>query len=217
MTYQGTPVGAAQFNGELFPFLKKKGLLRNLGVSVSVQKAIRLRSRVATQGRAQEFDTDQSRYNVGIKYRVPLGKSSFVLSAGYDKMTHAIDSGGVALDLPNVSYSCLDAGGGLRIPVSDGKMALGASGRYLHVLDAGQITTPAAYGNATIQGLDVDAHLIYMASDSLAIRGGVQFVRMGFAFDGSGAMTQLDESPDQDVGGAADTWLGGYVTAGLVF
>jgi hypothetical protein len=217
MSYQGTPVGAAHFDGELYPFLKKKGAMRNLGFSVSVDRAIRLRSRVATQGRAQEFETEQAHYGVGLLYRVPLGKASFQLAAGYDQLSHTIDTGGVDLALPNVAYSCLAAGGGLRIPISEGKMALGAAGRYLHVLDAGEITMPAAYGNATVQGVDVDAHLAYMASERMVIRGGVQFVRMGFAFDGTGAMTQLDASPDQDVGGAADTWLGGYLTAGLSF
>jgi len=218
MTYQGTPVGAAQFNAELYPLLKKKGMLRHLGFAVSVQKALRLRSRVATQGEAHEFDTEQSRYRVGARYRVSLGKSSVRLAVGYDKLTHKINSGGVDLDLPNVSYSCVDLGGGLRVPLSStGKVTLGADARYLHVLDAGEITTPAAYGNATVQGIDIDAHLAYMASERLVIRGGVEFVRVGFAFDGSGAMTQLDTSPDQDVGGAADTWLGGYMTAGLLF
>lgn len=217
MSYQGTPVGAAQFNGEVFPLLHSKGLMRNLGISVSLQKAIRLRSRVATQGEAHEFDTEQSRYRVGVRYRVPLGKSTFRLAAGYMKMNHQINSGGIDLDLPNVSYSCVELGGGLRVPISPGKVTLGADALYLHVMDAGEITAPDAYGNATVQGVDVDAHLAYMASERMVIRGGVQFVRMGFAFDGSGAMTQLDSSPDQDVGGAADTWLGGYVTAGVVF
>lgn len=217
MSYQGTPVGAAQLNGEVFPLLHSKGLMRNLGISVSLQKAIRLRSRVATQGEAHEFDTEQSRYRVGVRYRVPLGKSTFRLAAGYMKMNHQINSGGVDLDLPNVSYSCVELGGGLRVPLSPGKVSLGADALYLHVLDAGEITAPDAYGNATIQGVDIDAHLAYMASDRMVIRGGVQYVRMGFAFDGSGAMTQLDSSPDQDVGGAADTWLGGYVTAGVIF
>ncbi len=40
---------------------------------------------------------------------------------------------------------------------------------------------------------------------------------MAYDFDGSGMQTNRDAEPDQDVGGALDVFLGGYVTAGYIF
>ncbi len=217
MTYQGTPVGSAYLDAELYPFIDKSRHIARLGFAFMLEKALRVNSRINLDGVARDFDTAQSRWGVGARYRVPVGKHSLALAAGYDRLSHSINTNGLALDLPNVSYSYLDLGAGLAIAFADGKWALNGDARYLHVLSAGEISQSSAYGGGTVAGVHVDANMARKLASGIIIRGGVEYLRMAFAFDGSGAMTDIDGEPDQDVGGAADVWFGAYLTAGVAF
>ena len=215
MSYQGAPVGSAHLNAELYPFLKKSRHMSRLGLAFVLERALRVNSRIVLDGVARDFDTTQSRWGVGARYRLPVGKHSLALAAGYDRLSHAINTNGLALDLPNVSYSYVDVGGGLAIVFGNGDWTLNGDARYLHVLSAGEIAEGSAYGGGTVAGVHVDGNMARKLDSGVIIRGGIEYLRMAFAFDGSGAMTDIDSDPDQDVGGAADVWFGAYVTAGV--
>ena len=153
---------------------------------------------------------------MGLRYKLPIGKKTLRFAAGYDRLSHTVDAEGQPLTLPDVDYTYVDLGAGIRVPVDD-RFAVDADGRYLHVLDAGEISGQDAYGSGTVRGVDLEAAVSYAATERLEIRAGIHYLRMAFAFDGSGAMTDLDGDPDKDVGGAADTWIGGFVTGGISF
>lgn len=219
--YDGSPVGGLYLAGELYPAALAgragDGALGNLGVAFAFDRAMSVTSRHDDGAMEREFDTSQVRMGVGVRYRVMLGNTAVKAAAGYNKLSHDIDTGGAALALPNVSYSYLDLGAGVRHPLTD-RVAVTGDARYLNVLGAGAIVEADAYGAATVNGVDLDAGLQWRATDRISVRGGVRYLRMGFSFEGTGAMsTDLDGDPDQDVGGASDVYLGGYLLAGVAY
>jgi hypothetical protein len=212
--YDGSPVGGAQIGGELYPLLRRGGHLARVGVGGSYERAMGVTSKAMIDGMPQEFATTQQRMDLGLRYRMPLGKLTATVGVGYQRVLHHIDSGGVALGLPDVDYRCLDLGLTVRAPVAK-KWSVGVGGRYLRPLGAGEIMEADAYGAGTAQGYVFDASVAYRIRPRLFVRAGLDYMKMALAFDGSGAMTDVDGDVDKDVGGAADTWTGGHVTVGM--
>jgi hypothetical protein len=217
-SYDGAAAGGLYLDGEIYPLAGQGKHLARLGASLVIDRAVGLSSQLSMNGSTTEFDTVQSRWGLGLRYALPVSDGAIVkLAAGYDQLEHTIDASGVNVPLPDVSYSYLDIGAGAYVPLGK-EIAVNADARYLHVLSAGEIQDADKYGTGNVVGLDVDANLEYRMSPTIHLRAGVRYLRMAFDFDGSGSWTtELDGDPDQDVGGASDTYLGGYMTAGYTF
>jgi len=221
-SYAGGIVGGVYLQGEVYPtrFMKKvpgSKKLDNVAVSFELDSAVGLRSEYSDDAMDYDFDTSQRRWGLGLGYTIDLGKPVVKVGAGYNQLQHKIDSGAVDIGLPNVNYKYLDVGAALQYHISDKLTALGGA-KYLAVFGAGEIVTADAYGAASVTGLDVDAGVEYTVTPRIAIKGGIRYLRMAFDFDGNGDMsTNLDGDPDQDVGGAADKYVGGYLLGGYEF
>lgn len=222
--YAGSPVPGAYVSAEVYPlaFGGGRGILTGLGVGVVFDRVFVLKSRY----KAEEYDTTQSRWGIGVRFRFPFGNKptlpTLKLAAGYSKLDFNIDTGGMDIDLPNVAYSYYDVGLALRVPLGLPTVALNVDARYLAISSAGEFSSMDNYGGGTIAGVDVDAGLEVRPVPRVAVRGGVRYLRVAFDFDGTGADTKRDSLPtpaddDQDVGGALDEYLGGYVTASYLF
>ena len=225
--YQGNPVPGIFAEGEIYPmaFSNKRGVLANLGVGFVADRVLRLNSAVDDgMGGTALLTTRQSRYGASLLYRHNFGDGprgvSLTASVGYTKLSFVIDKeaapAGVIVDVPNVSYAYADPGLGVRIPIT-GPLAALVEGKFLAVLDTGEIQDPNQYGAATVTGFDADAGLEYRIGEHFLARAGARFVMMGYAFKGTGTLTDRDENGEVDVGGASDRYLGGYVTAGYAF
>jgi hypothetical protein len=221
-SYDGGVVGGVYLQGEVHPtrFMKQAPARKHLdrvAVAFELDNAIGLRSQYDDGMQMRDFTTSQLRWGLGVRYALDLGKPTVRFGAGYNRLSHKIDTGTVDIGLPDVSYKYLDVGAGASYALSPRLAAHGAA-RYLAVIGAGEIVTANAYGSASVKGIDVDAGVEYTVTPRIAVRGGVRYLRMAFDFDGSGAMaTDRDGDPDQDVGGAADKYVGGYVQAGYNF
>ncbi len=220
--YEGGLVGGVHVDAELYPFKHKtsKSFLSRqvsrIGVSFGLDRSVSMKSTLTANGSEQQFATTQSRWTVGGMYRLPLGNGAFKLAAGYNQLGFDVDSGSVATGVPNVGYGFVDAGAALELPLGK-RLTVHVDGRYLHVLDAGDIVDAMAYGTATITGAAGRASLDINVTSKLRLRLGVSYLRMAFEFDGSGQMTDLDADSQQDVSTAEDTYAGGFVSAGYRF
>jgi hypothetical protein len=218
LDYEGSPVGGAFLAADVWPgaWLGKTGPLANLGASVVYDRALSMHTTLVEGGMSAEYPTAQERLGVGARYRIPWGPRELRLGAGWNRLATTIDSGATAIDFPDTSYSYLDAGAALRVPLG-GRFAALADARYLRLLGAGEIFGDEMYGGGTAQGVDVDAALEVELGSRFRVRAGVRYLRVGFAFDGSGAGAERDGDADVDVAGALDEYIGGYVTAGRSF
>jgi hypothetical protein len=220
--YDGALVPGALLEGEVYPmgFGKKTGVLANIGLTFMFDRVFVLKSKTMDT----EYDTTQQRYGLGLRYRWLLGSSTTSptvhFGIGYNNLAFTIDSGGKDIGLPNVEYSFVDPGAGIRMPLGTPSFALLADARYMIVLGAGDIASADNYGGGTVAGLDIDAGLEWRLMPRLPIRVGFKYVRIAYTFEDNGGkrVNNQDNNPaTQDVGGALDTYLGGYATAGYIF
>lgn len=226
--YQGAPVPGIFVHGEAYPLALSSGEggLGNLGLTFLYDKVVRINSQVENpdNGEVEVLPTTQQRWSVGAKYRINFGSKvtspSLALSAGYNRQEFVIDkeaaSPEVIVDIPNVTYTYVDPGLSFRMGATP-KLFLFAEGRFLAVLETGEMQQPEQYGSAQVTGLDADVGFEYGIGEHYLVRAGARFTQFGYAFQGNGNMTDRNGDGELDVGGAADRYLGGYVTAGFGF
>ena len=232
--YEGTMVPGANIFGELYPLAfnrKKKSALHNVGVTFSYDQAIKIESRMLYDdgsGSPAEaiLPTAQTRWGVGLVYRYNFGKQptspTIKASLRYSSFAFVIDKsaapGGVTVDIPNMEYAYYDPGLALRFPVAP-KLALLADARLLLVTGAGEMQAASEYGASTITGYDVDIGFEYKINPRASLRAGGRFTGINLDFDGSGSLTsdRDGDGSSQDVTGASDQLVGGYLVAGYLF
>jgi len=225
--YQGKTVPGVYATGELYPmtFAGAKGALANIGVGFVADRVIKLNSSVSDgMDGTTLLPTKQSRYGVNLRYRHNFGTGprgvSLLASVGYNKLTFSIDKSGapdnVIVDVPNTSYTYVDPGLGVRVPLAGALSAL-VEGKFMAVLGTGEIQQPEQYGAATVTGFDGDLGLEYALGDHFLARAGARLIMLGYSFKGNGELSDRDGNGSADVGGASDRYLGGYLTAGYAF
>jgi hypothetical protein len=224
--YRGKPVAGVVIAADLYPLAFDKtnrSVTRNLGVSVSFDRVVKITSRLDTDDDGTPdlgLATTQQRYSLGLLYRHPVGSQALVeASVGYNRMQFVIDRGDAppgSVQIPNVDYAFLDPGVAVRYFLSE-RLEVGAGASLGLVLDTGDMQRMDEYGAATVLGLDLEAGATYMMTGQLGIRGDLRATTFGFTFDGSGAMSNPDGDGTVDIPGGRDSYFGVTVTAGYLF
>jgi opacity protein-like surface antigen len=200
-------------------FGNPSGALAGLGVTFVFDRVFVLDSKYGDK----TYSTTQQRLGAGLRYRLPLGNRPTLptlhVGVGYNKISFLIDRGGDVVPLPDSDYTYIDPGLGVRYPLGTPRLALLADARYMLVLSDGDFSNAANYGTSTVAGIDVDAGLEFRLMPRLPIHAGFRYTRIAYTINGDGDLSNnLDGNPNtQDVGGALDVYLGGYVTAGYIF
>lgn len=224
--FSGIPVPGAYVAGELYPASfsddEERGALADFGVGFVVDRAIKLNSTHTADMVEVTLPTRMWRYGLDARYRhnfdaAPNGYS-VQASVGFNTAGFAIAKKETAhhIDLPNVNYKYIDAGGGGRIPIA-GKLSFLAEAKLLAPLTTGQIQTNKHYGPATVMGFESEAVFEYQFTSNVMARAGGRFMLLDFSFDGDGALDDHDGNGENDIDGATDRYLGGFVTAGYWF
>lgn len=226
--YDGSPVPGAFLRGALYPgaFGDGRGFVSNLGVSFLFDQVLKINSAVQNPNTdmTEIIPTKQQRWSVGLNYRMNFGDQEtspqLVLGVGYGKTKFLLDKGavseGLIVDVPNVAYTLVDPGARFRIGVVDNAFFY-AEGRFLLVLDTGEMQTPEQYGTARVIGVDADGGLEYVIGDRYLVRAGAHLQYFGYTFQGNGTLNDRNGDGEIDVGGAADQYLGGYLLGGFTF
>jgi hypothetical protein len=224
--YSGALVPGAYAAVELYPVAladrSGHGFARDIGVSAVVDKVLLIKSKLEGEGDA--LPTAQTRYGVGLVYRWNFGSSptspTLKVSARYSKLSFSIDESKAAepaaIEIPDVSYTYIDPGLGLRLPIGEAFAAL-AEARFLFVTDAGQIQDLDRYGKTSVSAFDVDVGGELKLTSNLLARAGARFTQLAMDFSGNGAQTDPTGDGTQDISSATDRYLGFYATAGVLF
>ncbi len=221
-TYGGDPVPGVFVSAMVYPFafVQRRGVARNLGVSFVFDRVFTMTSngRDLNDGMDKSFSTIQQRWGLGLRYRAMFGNASLSAGLGYNRLAFVIERGGADLDMPNVEYEYVDVGATGRLPFGS-RFALFAGGAYLVMLAAGEIQETAFYGGGSVQGVEAEIGIDIRIRPRLLGKIGGRYQRIAYDFDGSGMQTTMrdGDGSDQDVGGALDEYLGGYVTVGYLF
>jgi hypothetical protein len=225
--YKNAPVPGARVEGELYPFafINPKGIAGILGFAGEYDKTLSLTLRTTAEANVPVKATQQH-WSIGARLRIPFGSKAtsptVTLGAGYGRRTFKTDRSGLmnqaALDVPDTNYKLIDPGITFRIPIIP-QLALTFGGKALIVIDAGPIQKPESYGRAKVFGGSGQAGLDIVLGNRFAIRLVGEFVQVGFAFTGTGALANnRDRDPlSKDVGGASDRSVGGAATLAVLY
>jgi hypothetical protein len=224
--FSGIPVPGAYVVGEVYPAGfsdgKQRGGLADFGVGFVLDRAIKLNSTHTAGMEEVTLPTRMWRYGVNARFRHNFDEApngySVNASVGFNTAGFVVAKKETEhhIDLPNVQYKYMDAGGGGRIPIAD-KLSLLAEAKLLAPLTTGQIQTNQHYGPATVFGFEGEAVFEYQFTSNVMARAGGRFMLLDFSFDGDGALDDHDGDGQNDIDGASDRYLGGYVTAGYWF
>jgi|GEM_PF-4446146 len=217
--------------GEVFPLamLSQDDIAKNnVGIGFRYEEALSFDSAVGdADGNQINLPSARRAYTVDFRYRMLLGERdsspTVTLGVGYNKREYVVDTtpldgSGLVIDLPNASYTYFDPRASINWPVSR-KLAFGISGAFLVVTDAGDMTTPETYGSATITGSDADLNLRYRLTDRITVSVGAMATAIAFDFNNDGELSanrDMDVNTE-DVAGALDLYMGGYLTAGYTY
>ncbi len=223
--YDGALVPGVYAAAELYPMALVQrsgdGVARDFGISLVVDKVLLIKSRL--EGVGGDLPTEQLRFGGGLVYRWNFGSATgptLKLGVRYNRMSFNIDETEAenpdAIEIPDVEYSYLDPGIGLRVPLGE-SLALLAEGRYVYVLDAGQIQDDDQYGETSVFAFEADLGGELKLTDNLIARAGARYAQYSLDFEGNGDLTDRTGDGMQDVTAARDRYLGVYATAGVLF
>jgi hypothetical protein len=225
--YTNSPVPGGRVEADIFPlaFKNPDGLVSGLGIGGEFDQTLSLNLQSTVQPNTK-FPVKQSHWAVGGRFRIVFGKKptspSVTLKGGYASRSFTVDRSklmsGNIIDLPDVGYKGFTGGLEARIPLA-GPVALFAGGGGVFVTTTGAIQTAAQYGQAKVTGAEARAGLDIAIGKRLAVKVMGEFTQMGFAFTGTGQMSNnRDGDPaTKDVGGAADRYIGGSLLFGVLY
>ena len=225
--YKNSPVPGGRLDAELFPFAisKPTSAAAGLGIAGTYDQTFGLNLQSTAQP-GTKFPATEKHYDIGVRYRIAFGSKvsspSLTLAAGYGhwmfKVNRSALMQGNVIDLPDVDYAGYTPGLMFRIPIG-GTVALLFGGSALLVTTTGAIQTPAQYGQAKVTAGSGMFGLDIVFSNRYALRLAAEAAQMGFAFTGGAEMTNnRDGDPaTKDVGGAADRYIGGAFTFGVLY
>jgi hypothetical protein len=225
--YANTPVPGAHVEAEIYPlaFSNPKSIAAGLGIGGHFDQTLTL-NLTSTVQPGTKFPVKQNHWSINGRFRLVLGKRttspSATIRGGYMTRTFTVDRSrlmtGNVIDLPDVAYKGFNGGLDFRFPVSR-SVALSAGGGMIFVTTTGAIQSREQYGQAKVTGAEARVGVDVAIGKRMAIRASGDFAQMGFAFTGSGEMSNnRDGNPEtKDVGGAADRYIGGSLLFGVLY
>lgn len=219
--YKGSPVAGAMFDATLYPFAlghDRTGVLKNIGLNVMYDRVLSISSKSAN---GMEFATSQSRFAIGATARYPFSRATdatvALASLAYSKQSFTITDS-ITADFPSVQYSLIAPGLGLRVPLTPTVIA-GLDAKVMLVRSAGEIENADQYGAGSGFGFEGAASLDYLVSRSIFVRAAFRVETIGLSFEGKGtlAVARDNNAATVDVGGAQDTYVGGFATVGFLY
>lgn len=225
--YKNGVVPGGRLEAEMYPFALSNptSAAAGLGIAGELDQTFALNLQSTAQP-GTKFPVTERHYSIGLRYRIAFGSRatspSLTIGAGYARHTFTVNRKqlqmGNVIDLPDVDYKGYDPGITFRIPLGS-TVALLFGGRALLVTTTGQIQTSGQYGQAKVTAGSGMFGLDFVFANRYALRLVAEASQMGFAFTGGAEMTNnRDGDPaTKDVGGAADRYIGGALTFGVLY
>jgi hypothetical protein len=225
--YKNSFVPGFRVEGEIYPlaFGNPNGIAAGLGLGGLYDQTASL-SLTSSIQEGSKFPVTERRYSIGPKIRIMFGHTatspSVVVGVGYGHRTFTVNTSalmpGNSIDLPNVDYRGFDPNLEFRIPLTP-RLAISFGGGAILLRGAGAIQTLAEYGQAKITGGEGNIGFDILFSPRIGVRLQADAAQLGYKFTGNGEMTNdRDGDPSsQDVGGAADRYIGAAATLAVIY
>jgi hypothetical protein len=214
--YASVPHKSLQLDASFYPFPTRAwdGIPSGVGFSFSIGHS--LGSTVTFDDVDNEeiadYSISQSQWQAGVHYRVALSNTfAFDGEVGYGQSSYKITDASENFEVPDTAYSYLSAGGHIDLAITD-HASVGFGGKYLHVLDSGDLSSTDWYGPGKSSGVVLDGNFVIPLPRDLFVRTKLSYSRIKTTFDGVGVITEAEGVQD-----ATDSSVGGSVTVGIKF
>ncbi len=225
--YQGVPAPGALLDVTVYPLAlghTRRDVVKDLGLELVYDRVLKLSSKAQVTDPSgmtttASYSTLASRFGLTAVFRHALGSSPTAPvvfgTLGYQRQQFNILG---TLDLPDVKYSMFAPGAGIRFPVM-AKLTLAADAKLLLITSTGAIQDPNWYGAAGVVGFDGTVGADYLVTPNILVRAAGRFEVISFSFKGTGSQSNArDNNPmTQDVFGAHDNYIGGFLTVGYLY
>jgi outer membrane biosynthesis protein TonB len=218
--YRGDPVAGVMITADVFPLAfnaKNKSFTRNFGLTILFDRVVKIQSRLDyddMDGNPQTatLGTTQQRYAAGLVYRHPIGDKMAVQgSVLYNRMKFVIDKeaapAGVTVQIPNVDYTFIEPGAGLRYLIGP-KMMAGADLSVGIVTNTGELQQAEQFGTASVLAIEFNGLFSYALTKSIDLRADLRVTTFGFSFEGTGAISNPNMDDTVEVPSGRDTYFG---------
>jgi hypothetical protein len=213
--YAGVGNKGLEVNAAVYPFPLKKhdGILSGVGFSFDLgHSAGSVVTFADPDGEVGDYVINNNGWNAGIHYRTPLGDSlALDGEVGYGQSNYIIIDAPDTFEVPDTAYSYLSAGVHLDLAITE-RASVGVGGKYLYVLDTGDLSSTEWYGPGQSSGFGLDANFVIPLPSKLYVRGELAYSRIKTSFDGVGVITE-----EEGVSEAADSTVGGSLNVGIHF
>ncbi|MEJ7598765.1 MAG: autotransporter outer membrane beta-barrel domain-containing protein [Kofleriaceae bacterium] len=207
---KGLEVNAAVYP---FPLNKQDGILSGVGFSFDLGRSA---GSVVTfadpEGTVGDYVINHNGWNTGVHYRAPLGDMLAIDGEiGYGQTNYTIVDAPDTFEVPDTGYSYLSAGAHLDLAITE-RASVGMGGKYLYVLDTGDLSSVDWYGPGQASGFALDGNFHIPLPSNLYVKGELSYTRIKTSFDGVGVITE-----DEGVSDATDSTVGGSLNVGIRF
>jgi hypothetical protein len=210
--YSGVPSKGLELNAAVYPFPKDKfdSGLNGLGFTAGVSKSAGSWVTFDDGEAVGEYAISQSSYNVGIHYRHNL-HSLIAIDGGatYGHSIYKFPDVPTAFETPDTDYSYFGLGAKLDLNIAN-KATVGFGGRYMYILDTGDVTSEDFFGPGRASGYGLDADFVIPLPKDLFIRGALAYDKYTIEYDGVGTITDEEgvyESNDSTVNGSLNVGI----------
>lgn len=204
-------LGAAPFvrlDLEWYPWASfADGVGANVGLVGGYQQAFGLSSETTDGG---ELDTSSNAFDVGLRWRIPLGEQELGVSARYGQQTFELDDGDRNF-IPSVKYGYVRPALDARIAI--GSLFIGLDVGYRFVLDSGEFAEDPWFPDQSVGA--VDARLEFgLALGGLDLLLGARVERYFYTLNPDPENVGVTDDGEAVAGGALDQYLYGYLGVG---
>ncbi|HEY1814418.1 MAG TPA: hypothetical protein VGG74_18830 [Kofleriaceae bacterium] len=221
-SYPGQNLAGVAISAAVYPWPEHKtGVdLSGLGGTFQLQKSIgaTISANDTVNDTYGDYTLDFTSWEAAVHYRHQMGIMTLDAQVNYGRSSYQLESDFPStVQIPDVQYEYLGAGGDLELAVTD-RVRIGAGGRYMYIISAGDVSDEEWYGSGTASGLELNLNFKIPVTDIIYIRGAIEYRRVSMDFDGDGNLSTPDTGDDSlGVSNITDSWILGTVQVGASF
>jgi hypothetical protein len=221
-SYPATGLDGLAVRGAVYPFpVNKNGWdLTGIGFEFTLEQSLgaSLGANDTVNDTYGQYSMNYTAYEGGIHYRYPLGSLvTLEGSVNYGRSSYTLESDfPSSVQIPDVSYQYLSLGGDVELNVTE-RMRIDFGGRWLYLLDTGDVSSEDWYGSGAAGGLQLHIGFKVPLGDLLFIRGQVEYMRVSMDFNGDGNLSTSEDDDSLAVSNITDSSIGGSVQLGVAF
>jgi hypothetical protein len=189
--YPASGITGLSLNAAVYPFPTQKvdGDLSGIGFTFAIAHSVGSVLTAMDDTGYGDYTLEHTAWDLGVHYRWPIDIVSIDAEASLGNDSHTIVDLPQSIQLPDTAVTYLGLGAHVYLHVTE-HSSVGFGAKYLYVTAAGDINSEDWFGAGSSWGLVLDTDFTVPVWGPLFARGGIEYRRVSFDFEGSGMLAQ---------------------------